>query len=466
MDRLECDVAIIGAGTAGLAAERSARRKGAKTLLIDERFAGTTCATVGCMPSKLLIAAANATHEAKKLSEFGIEAVEPRVNGKAIMSRLRRLRDDFVSSVLKSIEDIPEDIRIKGKARFTAADRLDVDGREIVARAIVIATGSSVAIPAPFEALGDRVLTNETIFELEDLPKSLAVIGAGPLGLELAQAMARLGVHVEVFDKSEGLPVSKDETVAMAMKAILSAEFPLHLGVDVTPERRGNHVRLSWQGTSSDTRDFERVLVAIGRPPRVDHLGLEETGLDCDDHGVPVFDKRTLQCGKSRIFMAGDANSERPLLHEASFEGAVAGRNAADADNPAERGRMVPFAITFTDPPVADIGAQTDDGIVGEASYENQGRARVEATNKGLVRLFARQDGTLTGAALAAPAGDHLAHLLAWSIERGATASELLDMPFYHPTYEEGLQGALREICKATDRELPDAYDIGTSPGA
>src|ERR1700754_2539186 len=176
-----CDVAIVGAGTAGLAAERYARRAGASTLLIDDRFAGTTCATVGCMPSKLLIAAARSAHAVRQASLFGVVAPEPKIDGAAVMRRLRKERDAFVAATIESIDKIPAKIRIKARARFAERGRIVLDdGSGIAAKAVVIATGSRPHVPKIFECFGDRVLTNETIFDLPDLPRSVAVVGAGP----------------------------------------------------------------------------------------------------------------------------------------------------------------------------------------------------------------------------------------------------------------------------------------------
>lgn len=169
---LSCDVAIIGAGTAGLAAERAARKAGAKTLLIDDRFAGTTCANVGCMPSKLLIAAANSAFNARRASTFGIEA-KTSVDDRAVMARVRKERDRFVSETLKSIGEIPAGICIRHRARFSNQTTLTLDdGRKVSTSAIVIATGSKPSVPKPFQKLGEIVLTNETIFELES-PQSI-----------------------------------------------------------------------------------------------------------------------------------------------------------------------------------------------------------------------------------------------------------------------------------------------------
>lgn len=467
MADLICDVAIIGAGTAGLAAERSARAAGATTILIDDRFAGTTCANVGCMPSKLLIAAAHAAHSIRSASVFGIEPHEPVIHGAAVMTRLRKERDAFVSSTIETIDKIPDGIRQKTRARFVDGTTLLLDdGRRVTARTIVIATGSRPHVPAMFKPLGDRILTNETIFELPDLPGSIAVVGAGPLGLELAQALVRLGVDTIVLDEGDRLAGLHDEAVAAELVDVLGRELPIHLGVSLSVERAGDTARLSWTGRSAGTKTVDYVLVATGRPPQLKGLTLDATGLELDKHGTPIFDRDTLRCGDSKIFIAGDADADRPVLHEASSEGAIAGRNAASFPKiePADRG--VSFAIMFTDPPMATLGKPSGDGVTGCASYADQGRAKVEARNAGLVHLYAEPtEGRLTGAAMVGPGMDHVSHLIAWAIERGETATTLLRLPFYHPTFEEGLKSALREICAAVHARLPSDRDEGTPAG-
>ncbi len=470
MTKLTCDVAIIGAGTAGLAAERSARRNGAKTLLIDEGFGGTTCASVGCMPSKLLIAAGNAMHAVEHASVFGVEA-SGKVDGVAVMARVRKERDAFVAGVETSIDKLPEEVKIKARAKFAGATILSFsDGSEVHAKSVVIATGSSPAIPEMFDGVRDRVLTNESIFDLKDLPNSLGVIGAGALGLELAQAMARLGVDTMVFDTGETIGGLKDRHVAEAYHAILSREMPILLGVELTVEPDGDGVKLAWSGSASGEQRFDYLLVATGRPPRIKGIGLETTGLALNDHGMPDYDCETMQCGTAPIFIAGDADHDRAVLHEASAEGMIAGRNAASYPEVTPGKRTVPFAITFTHPNVAVIGkiAKDDDAdtVIGTASYDDQGRAKVEACNAGLVRFYAdRRDGRLTGATMAGPAVEHSAHLIAWAIQSRWTATEVLDLPIYHPTFEEGMKGALRSICSEVHSPTPPDRDDGFTPG-
>lgn len=466
MKRADVDVLIIGAGTAGLSAERTARRSGARTLLVDDSFAGTTCATVGCMPSKLLIAAADAAEAVRRSSTFGINA-EMVIDGVAVMTRVRHERDRFAAATRQEIERLPGDVRRTARACFVDQTTLSLsDGNIVSAKAVVVATGSSPAIPDAFAELGDRILTNETLFELRTLPGSLAVIGSGPLGLELAQAMARLGVRVSMFDQKPGLSVP-DKAVANALLAILERDMTVHLGVEIEPSLTQDGIRLLWSGVSSGDEIFDHVLVAAGRPPNLEALNLEATGIEMRDSRVPV-DPETLQYGSLPIFFAGDAAAGRPVLHEASAEGAIAGRNAAAFPKTSPVRRTTPFSIMFTAPPLAIIGdVEREDAVIGTMSYTDQGRARVMDEAEGHVRLHADpRDGRLLGAVMLGPEIDQSAHPICWAIEWGKSASDLLAMPFYHPTLVEGFKTALREICAAVSAPVPGERDDGSPSGA
>ncbi|GMN04207.1 dihydrolipoyl dehydrogenase [Erythrobacter sp. MTPC3] len=426
------------------------------------------CATVGCMPSKLLIAAAHAAHAANSTEMFGIKVDSIRIDGAAVMRRVRKERDRFARLTREGIEDIPEAVRITGRARFAGASTLMLDdGRTIEARSVVIATGSTPFVPSEFAGLGRRILTNQTIFELENLPDRLAVIGAGAIGLELSQAMARLGVAVTLFDNGHRLGAIRCDKVHSALREIVAKDVELKMGTTLDAKANDNSVTLEWSGDSTGEADFDYVLVTTGRPPNLESLDLGQTRLELGDDGVPLHDRETMRCGDSPVFLAGDAADDLPLLHEASHDGTIAGRNAAAYPATISVDRFVPFSLTFTSPPVSRIGQSEEDGVItGTASFSDQGRARVEGKNEGVLTLYAKApDGRLIGADLCTPASEHLAHMLAWAIQQGQTASQLLEMPFYHPTMEEGLKQALRTICAATPIELPDNQDRGDPSG-
>jgi dihydrolipoamide dehydrogenase len=182
----------------------------------------------------------------------------------------------------------------------------------------------------------------------------------------------------------------------------------------------------------------------------VDNLGLENAGVELDARGVPVFDPRTLRAGASAIFIAGDANNDLPVLHEAADEGRIAGENAARFPNVAPGHRRAPLGIVFTDPQIAIVGrgfASLGSFETGEVSFEDQGRARVMLQNKGHLRVYAdRATGRFLGAEMIGPDAEHIAHLLAWALQAGMTVAQMLEMPFYHPVVEEGLRTALRDL--------------------
>ncbi|HEX4942937.1 MAG TPA: FAD-dependent oxidoreductase, partial [Usitatibacteraceae bacterium] len=229
MHTLDVEVAVIGAGTAGLAAYRAVRARGARAALIEGGPYGTTCARVGCMPSKLLIAAAEASHAIDHASGFGVHVTgTKRVDGREVMDRVRRERDRFVGFVLNGVEEIPPGDRVVGRARFVDRNTLDVDGHtRVTARAIVIATGSRPAVPALLEGAGDRLVVNDDVFSWDTLPRSVAVFGPGVIGLELGQALARLGVRVVVLGRGGRVGPLTDPVVRDAALRAIASELYL-----------------------------------------------------------------------------------------------------------------------------------------------------------------------------------------------------------------------------------------------
>jgi dihydrolipoamide dehydrogenase len=442
------DVIIIGAGTAGLSALREVQKRTQHVVVINDGPWGTMCARVGCMPSKALIAAANAFHARHTFGELGISGGNGlTVDIPAVLRRVRALRDTFVAGNLDVTNALGERA-ISGRARLLGGGRVGVNGTELRARRIIIATGSTPYVPKPWLALGDRLLTTDSLFEQEMLPNRIAVVGQGALGVELALALRRLGLDVVAMGdglKVAGLTDSKVNAVAIAM---LRRELSVALGDKAELSAEGTGVRVR-AGRSDAVVD--RVLVALGRRPNIEGLGLDALGVALDSAGVPKVDPRTLQVGDLPVFLVGDANGRSPVLHEASDDGHIAGLNAT-AERVTCWKRRTPLAIVFSEPTVAMIGkkfAELDMSqvVVGEARFEHQGRARIAERNSGLLHVYAdRQSGLLLGAELCAPAGEHLAHLLALAIERSLTVPDLLRMPFYHPVFEEGLRTALRQL--------------------
>ena len=448
------DVAIVGAGTAGLAALREVRQRTENFILINALPYGTTCARVGCMPSKSLIAAANAFHVRTQLGEFGIRGAEAlSVDIPAVLKRVRALRDHFVAGVLESTKDLGAR-SIAGRARLDGPNRLIVGERVVKARQIVLAPGSSPIVPEPWRAFGERVLTTDTLFEQKTLPRRIGVIGLGAIGVEMAQALARLGLEVHGFDNGDRLAGITDEQVAQALQNALSKELSIHLGAEVKLSKANGDIEMRWG--HNDRLAVDCVLASVGRQPNVKGLGLETLGVPLDDNGMPKVDPQTMRIGETPVLLAGDANGIDPILHESADDGHIAGLNAI-SDAPVRLARRTPMTVVFCDPQIATVGKGASqlslhDCLVGRADFGSQGRARVMQENRGVLTLYATpESGRLLGAEMAAPAGEHLAHLLALAIGRDLTVHDLLRMPFYHPTLEEGLRTALRQIA----RKLP-----------
>ena len=422
MKQLTTDVAVIGAGTAGLAAYRAAIAAGKRALLIEGGPYGTTCARVGCMPSKLLIAAAEAAHHARHTAAFGVHVDGiVRVDGREVMDRVKRERDRFVGFVLEGVESIPAEHKLKGYARFVAPGVLQVDAHtEVRAGAVVIATGSSPFVPESFKALGDRLVINDDVFEWNDLPRRVAVFGPGVIGLELGQAQ----------------------------------EFYLDPDARVLETRRvGDAVEIRYIALDNTERveQFDYVLVATGRRPNLARLGLDKAGVALGANGIPEFSRDTLQVGNTPVFIAGDVNADLPLLHEAADEGKIAGDNAARFPDVRAGLRRATLAVVFSDPQIALVGTpfkrlSADSFVTGAVDFSNQGRSRVMLKNKGLLHVYADiSTRRFLGAEMIGPSAEHIGHLLAWAVQQNLTIDQMLEMPFYHPVIEEGLRTALRE---------------------
>ena len=474
----EVEIAIIGTGTAGLTAYRAARKHTDRLALIEGGPYGTTCARVGCMPSKLLIAAAEAAEAGRAAPGFGVYAEAPRIDGAEVMGRVRRERDRFVGFVLEAVASFDQAHIVKGMARFEDSHSLRLDtGETIRAERIVIATGSRPVWPKAFESVGDRLSVSDDIFEWADLPGSVAVFGGGIIGLELGQALARLGVRVRILGKGCGVGPLSDPAVRAAAAAAIGAGVPFEPDADVQAiVRDGDDVVVRFVDNGAEREErFDYLLAATGRKPTLDNLDLGKAGLTLNDNGAPDIDPLTMQAGDSHVFIAGDVADYIPLLHEVADDGRIAGDNAARFPQVLAHRRRAPLGIVFTDPNLATVGdsfsdlsARPCDFAVGEVDFADQGRARVLGQNRGLLRVYGeRGTGLFLGAEMVAPRAEHLAHLLAWSLQSRLDVLTMLDMPFYHPVIEEGLRTALRDLSaklKLRPESPPRSIDCG--PGA
>lgn len=460
MKKIQADVVVLGGGTAGMGAFRNARLHSDNVYLIENNVFGTTCARVGCMPSKLLIAAAEARHHALHTDPFGVHLDKDSivVNGEEVMQRVKSERDRFVGFVVADVEEWPADKRIMGSAKFIDEHTVQIDEHtQITAKSFVIATGSRPVILPQWQSLGNRLIINDDVFSWDTLPKRVAVFGPGVIGLELGQALHRLGVKVEIFGLGGIIGGISDPVVSDEAKAVFGEELKLHLDAktEAKLDADGN-VEVHWeQDGEKGVFVAEYMLAAVGRRPNVDNIGLENINIEKDARGVPVADPLTMQTSIPHIFIAGDASNQLPLLHEAADQGKIAGDNAGRYPNIGGGLRRSTIGVVFTSPQIGFVGLkyaqvaaqyQADEFVIGEVSFKNQGRSRVMLVNKGHMRLYAEKaTGRFIGAEIVGPAAEHLVHLLAWAHQMKMTVPQMLDMPFYHPVIEEGLRTALRD---------------------
>lgn len=445
------DVAIIGAGSAGLSARREVAKETDNYVVIDDGPLGTTCARAGCMPSKVLIQAADDFARREHFEQLGIRGGENlTLDSRQTMKHVRELRDRFVGGVMKGMDEWRETHLMRGRARFIDGGVLDVDGQTVRADRVVIATGSRPVIPQAWGEHGEYFLDSDSIFEQEALPERLGVVGLGVIGLELGQALHKLGVRVTAYTLDKAFGGLTDPALQDYAAGYFADQFPvIFKGVDrLEPSEGGLVVHAGDTATEVD-----RLLLAMGRRPNVDDMGLEKLDIGLDDRGMPPFERDTLRIPDTSVFIAGDVTGDHPVLHEAADEGRIVGYNAVQTESYCFRRRQG-LTITFSSPNIAVVGRSHDrlvrdgeDFATGEVSYEGQGRALVMLESKGLLHVYGdKHSGRLLGAEIMAPRGEHMAHLLSWSLAAGITAHQALAMPFYHPVVEEGLRTALRDL--------------------
>lgn len=453
------EVVIIGLGTAGMTARREVAKKTQNYLIVHDGPLGTTCARVGCMPSKAFLQVAHDYHRSQKLFNKGLIDHSSKPHIKNIMAHTRALRDRFVKNIIDDMQDW-EDKILKGRAHFKDKNTIEVNGKLITANKFIIATGTTPVIPEEWKEYSKFFLTTDTFFELETLPQSILVMGLGVIGLELGQALSHLGIKVAGINRSDSLGGLTDPMIERYVLRRLKEEFPVYIGeAKLLGPYDGDQISVEIEG---NIHKFDKVLLSVGRKPNLEKLGLKDLGIKLNEKGLPEFKQTNLSLiDMPHFFLAGDANGNRPVLHEAADDGKIAGYNAVNELRCFKR--RIAIGITFTAPNIATVGEKHNellekkiDFITGKVSFENQGRAVTKLEEQGLLHVYVRKnDGKILGAEFQCPNGEHIAHLLAWAISLEMTAPEALKMPFYHPVLEEGLRTALRDAAK----QLPNLED-------
>jgi pyruvate/2-oxoglutarate dehydrogenase complex dihydrolipoamide dehydrogenase (E3) component len=442
----------IGAGTAGLVSAIVTANLGGRAALIERHLMGGDCLNVGCVPSKALIAASRALQR----RELGVDAPPPRPEREAFvraMERVRRLRADISPhDSARRFAEAGVDVFL-GHARFVAHDALEVDGKRLRFRRAVIATGARAAAPE-IPGLADAdYLTNETVFSLTERPDRLLVVGAGPIGCELAQAFAGLGSRVTVFDVAEQVLVREDrDAAAIVARALERDGVTLHLGAKIDRiERRGRDtvVRFERDGVRHEASG-DRLLVAVGRRPNVEELGLEVAGVEHGKEGVRVDDR--LRTTNPRIYAAGDITPHPKFTHLADAHAGIVVQNALFYGRRKASALVVPWC-TYTTPEVAHVGLYEhqakDRGLavdVVQVPFSGNDRALLDGEEEGFVKLvLAKGTDRILGATVVAHHAGDLIVPLTLAITHAIGLGKFAGTIFPYPTQAEAIRKAANQ---------------------
>lgn len=438
------DICVIGAGSGGLSVAAGAVQMGAKVVLIEKGKMGGDCLNTGCVPSKALLAAGHAAENARRASRFGVSAGPVEIDfGRAI---------DHVHSVIAGIA--PHDsverfeelgcIVIQAEARFTGPGEVVAGDTTIKAKRFVIATGSRAAVP-PIPGLETVCyFTNETIFENRVRPEHLIIIGGGPIGLEMAQAHHQLGAKVTVIEMGTILPKDDPDLVAVVRDRIKADGISLYEGaktkeiLDVHDQIR---VVIEHQGIEI-TLEGSHLLLATGRKPNVENLGLKDAGIEYTDRGISV-DAR-LRTSNKKVFAIGDITGGLQFTHMAGYDAGIVIRNAlfrlpAKVDHSA-----VPW-VTYTNPELAQVGLTEkaarelhgDDIRVVTWDYAENDRARAEVETEGFIKIITKPNGRILGAAIVGRQAGELIGVWSLAISKKMKIGAIAGMIAPYPTLGE-----------------------------
>lgn len=444
------DLAVIGAGSAGFSAAITAADAGARVALIGYGTIGGTCVNIGCVPSKALIRAAESLHHANAANRFsGIEASARFTDWQAVVQQKQALVDELRQAKYADLLPRYDTVTyIEGKASFTATGSLEVDGQPIDAPKVIIATGSQPNVPAIPGIDKVPYLTSTTALELEQLPRSMLVIGAGYIGVEIAQIFARAGVEVTVVSRRGLLPEMEPE-IGEALTRYFENE-----GIRVTTvnsytriETTESGVRLHEASNQGEQMlDAEMVLVATGRNPNTDSLNLSAAGIETHgNHGVKI--DAHMQTTRTGVYAAGDVTGDDQFVYMAAYGAKLAAKNAMNSDSLTYDNAAMP-AVVFTDPQVASVGLTEAAALTAgydvrtsTLTLDNVPRALAARDTRGLIKLVADgKSNRLLGAHILAPEGADSIQTAAVAIKMGMTYQQLAEMIFPYLTTVEGLK--------------------------
>jgi pyruvate/2-oxoglutarate dehydrogenase complex dihydrolipoamide dehydrogenase (E3) component len=439
------DLVVVGAGTAGLVSALGAAGLGASVALVERALLGGDCLNHGCVPSKGVLRASRAAYDARNGAEFGVEAAHSRADFGAAMARMRRLRARIArNDSAARAASLGVDVFL-GEGCFVARDVLDVDGASLRFKRAVIATGARASAP-PIPGLAEAgYRTNETVFTLTESPRRLALVGAGPIGCELGQAFRRFGAEVTIVGTEQRvLPREDPDASAVLQRQLESEGVRLVLGANLRRvDRRGDErVLVVEKNGATSLVTADEILVAVGRAPNVEGLGLEAAGVESERSGITVDDR--LRTTNPRIYAAGDVCSTYKFTHAADAMARLVLRNAFFFGRARASRLVIPWA-TYTDPEIAHVGLSAADAAAAGPAvrtftvpFEEVDRAVLDGEPEGFVRLHLdSRTGRVLGATVVARHAGEMIGEATLAIGKGLTAADLSATVHPYPTQTE-----------------------------
>ena len=438
------DLIVVGMGSAGMVAAEFAPRLGIRVACVERDRVGGDCLWTGCVPSKALLASAKAAHTMRHAGDYGLTPVEPEIDTERVWGRIHAIQAQLASS-----DDDPQRFRdhgvdvLEGQATLTSPTTVRVGDEQHDARFILLATGSRPATP-PIEGLAEAGhLSSESIFELDRAPESVVMIGAGPISIELAQGLNRLGVKVTVLQRDPGvLPREEPELASRLLGCLRDEGVVLHTDIRIDRVSVGEDGSKTVHAGKRSWTAAE-IFVGAGRRPNVEGLGLEQVGVEVGPRGVQVDDR--LRTSVETIYAAGDVAGRWLFTHSAGYEAARAVRNMF---LPGSSGGSfgVPWC-TFTDPELAHAGlteAQAreehgDDVHVWRHDLSHSDRARADSVPGGEIRIVTAKGGRMVGAHVLSPNAGEVIHELALAISEDKKLSDLASLVHVYPTLSMGI---------------------------
>lgn len=445
------NLVVIGGGSGGLVSAIGAAGLGAKAALVEKHLLGGDCLNFGCVPSKAVLRAAKVLGDVQRAVRFGVQVpAGTAVDFGAVMQRMRAVRAEISHhDSAQRVTDAGVDLYL-GEGRFTGADTIEVNGQTLAFKKAIIATGSRPAAP-PIPGLAEAgYLTNETVFDLTERPSRLAVIGAGPVGVELAQAFCRFGAQVTLFDvAARALPREDREAAAIVQESLARDGVALRLGVEITEVRReGEQTCITYtQNGAQQVTAVDRILVAAGRSPNVESLNLAAAGIACTEQGLAVNDR--LQTTNPAVYGVGDVAAPVQFTHVADAMARMALQNALFLGRKKVSDLVIPW-VTYTDPEVAQVGlheaAAREQGVAVDTfriDLAETDRGRTDGVTEGFVKIHVRRGGDkIVGATIVAAHAGEMIGEITLAMTTGAGLKTLAQVIHPYPTQAEAIRKA------------------------